>query len=171
MIVGEDLHQHIEVWYVGERRESRERVRYLLSRFSLLQPFPDPSGPSSRVHHAGHPLAPLAPRLWLREAQGVLNHATASSTVVDVVDPALANLIGLPVEGPQVHLEDLAHLLWVFNYRELGEPRVRRGQLGSRGAFLVPRRLTLGSRGLGDREPSAVSRSPNTSAHCGCLDP
>src|SRR5919112_3693529 len=152
MVVGEDLHQHIEVWYVGERLQSRERVGYLLSRFSLSQPFPDPSGPSSRVHHAGHQLALLAPRLWLREAQGVLHHATASSTVVDVVDPALSNLIGLPVEGPQVPLEDLAHLLWVFNYRELGETRVRRGQLGTHG----------GSRGVRDREPSAVSRSPNT---------
>src|SRR5918998_623228 len=104
MVVGEDLHQHIEVWYVGERRESRERVGYLWSRFSLSQPFPDPSGPSPRVHHARHPLAPLAPRLWLLEAQGVLHHATGSSPVVDVVDPALPNLIGLPVEGPQLTL-------------------------------------------------------------------
>src|SRR5215218_8492607 len=149
MIVGEDLHQHIEVWYVGERREIRERVGYLLSRFSLLQPFPDPSGPSSRIHHP----------------------ATASSPVVDLVDPALSNLVGLPVEGPQVPLEDLAHQLWIFEYRELGEALVRRGQLGTRRAFPVPCRLTLGSRGLRDPELSSVSRSPNTSAHRGCLDP
>src|ERR671911_754387 len=171
MVVGEDLHQHIEVWYVGERRESRERVDYLSSRFSLSQPFPDPSGPSPRVHHAGHPLAPLAPRLWLLEAQGVLHHATDSSPVVDVVDPALPDLVGLPVEGPQVPLEDFAHQLWIFDYRELGEARVRRGQLGTRGAFPVPSRLTLGSRSLRDRGLSTVSRFPNTSAYGGCLDP
>src|ERR671921_1291997 len=168
MNVGEDLHQHIEVWYVGERRESRERVGYLLSRFSLLQPFPDPSGPSSRIHHAGHPLAPLVPRLWLREAQGVLHHATGSLPVVDVVDPALSNLVGLPVERPQVPLEDLAHQLWIFDYRELGEARVRQGRLGTRGAFPVPSRLTLGSRSLRNRGPSTVSRFPNTSAYRGC---
>jgi hypothetical protein len=90
---------------------------------------------------------------------------------VDVVDPALSNLVGLPVEGPQVPLEDFAHQLWIFDYRELGKARVRQGRLGTREAFPIPYRLTLGSRGLRARELSTVSHPPNTSAHRGSLDP
>ncbi len=60
-----------------------------------------------------------------------------------VRDPTLPDLVGLPVEGPQVPLENLSHLLGVRDDLELGEARARRGCLCAYGIFLISCLLTL----------------------------
>ena len=61
-----------------------------------------------------------------------------------VRDPTLPDLVGLPVEGPQVPLKDVPHQHGVHDDLELGGARVRRGRLCAHGVFRVSYRPTLG---------------------------
>jgi hypothetical protein len=83
---------------------------------------------------------------------------------VDVGNPALSDLVGLPIEGLQVSLKDLAHQLGIFDGLELGEAQVHEGPLGAHGVFPVSWWLILGLSSQRDRELPTVLRCFNTSA-------
>ena len=125
-VVGEHLHDHVQVWDKGDWFERLESPRILLLCMRGSKLSPDPLGPILRIDHAAHPLILRATRPGLHEAQGVLKRAADAREIANPGEKAILDVVDAARERREVFSEHLSHQPRIASDLELREAGIRR---------------------------------------------
>src|SRR5215213_1588120 len=130
MVVGEYLHQHLELGNERDGFEGQPGVGDLLPRIGGPKFSPGLLSPILlRVQEPGYLHVPLAPPIRLQEAQSVLQKATRILTIAQPNQATILDVVGLAADRTKVGPEGLLHQAGIG-----GDPELGKGGIGRKGA-------------------------------------
>src|SRR5215207_2634077 len=129
MVVGEDLHQHLELGNKRDGFEGQPGIGDLLLRIGGLKFSP---GLLSLillcVYQPGYLHVPLAPRIRFHETQSVEQKATRTLTIAEPNEATILDVVDLGADRTKVGPEGLLHQGGIGGGLELGKGGIGRNR-------------------------------------------
>src|SRR5918993_5199671 len=160
MVVGEYLHQHLELGNKRDGFEGQPAIGDLSLRIGCLKFSP---GLLSLillcVYESGYLHLALAPRIWFHETQCVEQKATRTLTIAQPNEATILDIVDLAADGPKVGPEGLLHQGGIGGDLELGKGGIGQKRANAHESSSASDRPTLATSRTGSAA-AKLSRSP-----------